>query len=84
MTFYIIIDFMYIVRGLLAYLSCCIRKPTICICENKDADQLRGKTMHCLTKSKIAYCLNSVIGAMPIGIQKCKYSSIYLRGQYFQ
>ena len=24
------------------YLSCLMRKPTICICENKDADQLRG------------------------------------------
>ena len=23
-------------------LSLCMRKPTICICENKDADQLRG------------------------------------------
>ena len=23
-------------------MSLCMRKPTICICENKDADQLRG------------------------------------------
>ena len=23
-------------------MSCVMRKPTICICENKDADQLRG------------------------------------------
>ena len=23
-------------------MSCCMGKPTICICENKDADQLRG------------------------------------------
>ena len=23
-------------------MSLCVRKPTICICENKDADQLRG------------------------------------------
>ena len=23
-------------------MSCVVRKPTICICENKDADQLRG------------------------------------------
>ena len=26
----------------LCKLSLCMRKPTICICENKDADQLRG------------------------------------------
>ena len=26
----------------LEYLSCIMRKPTFCICENKDADQLRG------------------------------------------
>ena len=25
-----------------AYLSCVMRKPAFCICENKDADQLRG------------------------------------------
>ena len=25
-----------------AHLSCVMRKPTFCICENKDADQLRG------------------------------------------
>ena len=24
------------------HLSLCVRKPTICLCENKDADQLRG------------------------------------------
>ena len=23
-------------------MSLCVRKPTICLCENKDADQLRG------------------------------------------
>ena len=26
----------------LSYMSHCMGKPTICICENKDADQLRG------------------------------------------
>ena len=26
----------------LRYMSCLMRKPTICICENKDVDQLRG------------------------------------------
>ena len=25
-----------------SYLSLCVRKPTICLCENKDADQLCG------------------------------------------
>ena len=24
------------------YMSCVVRKPAFCICENKDADQLRG------------------------------------------
>ena len=34
-----------IVRSVLvssSYMSCVMRKPTFCICENKDADQLRG------------------------------------------
>ena len=26
----------------LVYMSCVVRKPVMCICENKDADQLRG------------------------------------------
>ena len=25
-----------------AYMSCVVRKPAFCICENKDVDQLRG------------------------------------------
>ena len=25
-----------------SYMSCIVRKPAFCICENKDADQLRG------------------------------------------
>ena len=44
-------------------LSPCMRKPTICICKNKDADQLRGNleaaqcllfSLHLLFKSKIS------------------------------
>ena len=31
-----------IVKDVTAYMSCVMRKPTFCICENKDADQLRG------------------------------------------
>ena len=27
---------------LVDYRSCVVRKPAFCICENKDADQLRG------------------------------------------
>ena len=29
-----------------------MRKPTICICENKDADQLRGNRKACLFVSR--------------------------------
>ena len=50
------------------YMSHCVRKLTFCICENKDADQLRGNreadqrlcfryldsTIHLLPKSKIS------------------------------
>ena len=32
----------YVLRTCHPYLSCLMRKPTICICKNKDADQLRG------------------------------------------
>ena len=31
-----------------------MRKPTFCICENKDADQLRGKYITCLSKPCIS------------------------------
>ena len=33
---------MSIVDLVVSHLSHCVRKPTFCICENKDADQLRG------------------------------------------
>ena len=29
------------------YMSCVVRKPAFCICENKDADQLRGNYEAC-------------------------------------
>ena len=35
-------SFSVLVRVLLHYMSREVRKPDICICENKDADQLRG------------------------------------------
>ena len=35
--------FLYIMKAMLvAYMSRITKKPTFCICENKDADQLRG------------------------------------------
>ena len=56
-----------------------MRKPTICICENKDADQLRGNreadqrlcchyidsTVLLLSKSEISSLLPSSVAAQP-------------------
>ena len=36
------------------YMSRVVRKPAFCICENKDADQLRGSTIPLLPKSEIS------------------------------
>ena len=57
------------------YMSCVVRKPAFCICENKDADQLRGNreaiqplcfryidsTIPLLTKYKISSLLPSFV-----------------------
>ena len=37
-----IIQVMLVLLVSFYYMSLCMKKPTICICENKDADQLRG------------------------------------------
>ena len=61
------------------YLSRVMRKPTICICENKDADQLRGNceadqrlcfryldsTIPLVAKSKISSFWPSSVGVQP-------------------
>ena len=38
----IIINFTFIIHTFMLHLSRVVRKPAFCICENKDADQLRG------------------------------------------
>ena len=38
----IILQFTFSFQAALQQMSLCVRKPTICLCENKDADQLRG------------------------------------------
>ena len=66
-------------RCFVLYMSLCVRKPTICLCENKDADQLRGNreadqrlcfrytdsTVPLLLKSKISSLLPSSVLVQP-------------------
>ena len=60
------------------YMSCVMRKPTFCICKNKDADQLRGNheadqrlcflyinTIPILPKSEISSLSSSSVAAKP-------------------
>ena len=37
------VSFHFVYKTAILYLSLCIRKPIKCLCENKGADQLRGK-----------------------------------------
>ena len=69
----------------LKQMSCLKRKPTICICENKDADQLRGNreadqrlcfrysesTIHRLLKSEISRFLLSPVPVQPGMCRTC-------------
>ena len=50
-----------------AYLSHVVRKPAFCICENRDADQLRYKdsTIPPLSKSEISSLLPSFLALQP-------------------
>ena len=47
-----------------------MRKPTICICENKDADQLRGNR-----KADQRLCFRYLDSTIPL-LPKCKISSL--------
>ena len=57
------------------YMSCAVIKPTFCICENKDADQLRGNQRLCfryidsttplLSKSEISSLLAYFVAVQP-------------------
>ena len=49
-------------------MSCCMRKPTICICENRGADQLRSNLISTFVfslpvqKYKKSYCSHPGVG----------------------
>ena len=51
-------------------LSRVMRKPTICICENKDADQLRGNR-----EADQRLCFRYLDSTIPL-LPKCKISSL--------
>ena len=48
-----------------------MRKPTFCICENKDADQLRGNR-----KADQRLCFRYIEGNIPL-LSKSEISSLY-------
>ena len=52
-------------------LSCVVRKPTFCICENKDADQLRGNR-----EADQRLCFRHMDSAIPL-LSKSYISSLY-------
>ena len=58
--------------GLAIYLSRLMRKPTICICENKDADQLRGNR-----EADQRLCFRYSDSTIPL-LLKSEISSFYL------
>ena len=43
------------------YMSCIVRKPTFCICENKDADQLRGNR-----EADLRLCFRYINSSIPL------------------
>ena len=49
-----------------------MRKPTFCICENKDADQLRGNR-----EADQRLCFRYIDGTIPL-LSKSEISSLYL------
>ena len=53
-------------------MSRCTRKPTICICENKDADQLRSN--YCEADQRL--CFRYMASTIPL-LSKSKISSLY-------
>ena len=54
------------------YLSLVMRKPAFCICENKDADQLRS---NCAVDQRL--CLSYIDTTIPL-LSKSEISSLYL------
>ena len=57
-------------QSLVRYLmSCCTRKTTVCICENKDADQ----RSYCEAVQRLCYCYTD--STIPL-LSKSKISSI--------
>ena len=53
------------------YLSLVVRKPALCICENKDADQLRGNR-----EADQRLCFRYTDSAIPL-LSKSEISSLY-------
>ena len=53
------------------YLSLVMRKPAFCICENKDADQLRGKR-----EADQRLCFRYTDSTIPL-LAKSKFSCLY-------
>ena len=54
------------------YMSRVVRKPALCICENKDADQLRGNH-----EADQHLCFRFIDSTIPL-LPKSKISSLYL------
>ena len=52
------------------HMSRVVRKPAFCICENKDADQLRGNR-----KADQRLCFRYIDSTIPL-LPKCKTSSL--------
>ena len=57
--------------GWLRYLSGVVRKPAFCICENKDADQLRGNR-----EADQRLCFRYIDSTIPL-VPKYEGSSLY-------
>ena len=53
-----------------ADMSCVMRKPTFCICENKDADQLRGNR-----EANQRLCFRYIDSTIPL-LSKSEISSL--------
>ena len=60
----------------LSHISLVMRKPFFCICENKDADQLRGKR-----EADQRLCFRYTDSTIPL-LPKSEISSLYLRWLY--
>ena len=63
-------EMVQIVHNSLLYMSCIVRKPAFCICENKDADQLRGNP-----EADQRLCFRYMEGTIPL-LPKVEISSL--------